>query len=730
MSLKRFKSKWETTSSCDEPRPDGKPGFKARVVRLKEVTPPASLLPTPPSSVDGEADEADSAEFNFQGHGTKLRPINLAPQVGRYRPFNKGLSTPPIKPASPERNETSAEKTTKNTTQLPSIPVDEPTPGTKPAHSPTATPIGADFSSSPEPPRHGSPPPRQTGEEDEDSSDSGYGGEGGGKSEGVVFEMKAQQDFPQASGYLRKQEIFVVTKNTDREGLTFDRRSADLESNLDALRPLNLTSSRAPRQITPSVQTEPLCLTTKDAPLSPGRLEQHDYTSSLYSSHGDAMDVTAAAPLNMVVDKSRTLSSDTAAFRAAVATQAGERSSPETTELTTAHPDLTRESPDLTFKNIGHFDNAINLSAAAQIRGAKDGEKAQTAAAAHFTANWTTAPTFPGQFQIPRQNSPPPPPPAPRSDACAAEQAVHDISLGSVIMGPGPIFGSSPATTPTVSTSPTARRRPAAPLTTTANPATATVAPSTNPLAESLQATQIPISLAASPQNAIMFSSALSGSSATASTSPSAAAATATIYLDNVKMVPADGSTATATAVIVVNPAPIISPVGGITLSALNPVQASNKRSASPPASEATKPKLYKVTKTRNVSNDNRERAFVCDYKDCGKTYLKSSHLKAHYRNHTGERPYSCPVDGCERRFARSDELSRHRRAHTGEKKFACAICGHRFVRSDHLMKHEMRHGKRKARELKSKTSAKAQTSSQKSFVLHLPDQGGVHIET
>ncbi|TGZ71444.1 hypothetical protein CRM22_002635 [Opisthorchis felineus] len=105
-------------------------------------------------------------------------------------------------------------------------------------------------------------------------------------------------------------------------------------------------------------------------------------------------------------------------------------------------------------------------------------------------------------------------------------------------------------------------------------------------------------------------------------------------------------------------------------------------------------------------------RQYNCTFPGCPKSYTKPSHLKAHFRKHTGERPYICTfpfsskmgrkqrIDEilgmiCGQRFGRSDELTRHRRKHNMDPPFRCSVCPKSFYRTDHRLAHQRRHQKR-----------------------------------
>ncbi|KAG9262919.1 transcription factor Sp6-like [Astyanax mexicanus] len=93
-------------------------------------------------------------------------------------------------------------------------------------------------------------------------------------------------------------------------------------------------------------------------------------------------------------------------------------------------------------------------------------------------------------------------------------------------------------------------------------------------------------------------------------------------------------------------------------------------------------------TAATGSDDDKRKHLHNCHIPGCGKAYVKTSHLKAHLRWHSGDRPFVCNWLFCGKRFTRSDELQRHLQTHTGAKRFGCSVCPRVFMRSDHLAKH------------------------------------------
>ncbi|KAK0082575.1 hypothetical protein PV325_010170 [Microctonus aethiopoides] len=90
--------------------------------------------------------------------------------------------------------------------------------------------------------------------------------------------------------------------------------------------------------------------------------------------------------------------------------------------------------------------------------------------------------------------------------------------------------------------------------------------------------------------------------------------------------------------------------------------------------------------------NDDDGRPHKCWV--CPAAFRKISHLKQHYRRHTGERPFKCTK--CDRRFTSNSVLKAHLQTHEKSRPYNCNVCNARFSTQSSMKRHLVTHSNKR----------------------------------
>ncbi|XP_006991362.2 uncharacterized protein LOC102921798 isoform X1 [Peromyscus maniculatus bairdii] len=101
---------------------------------------------------------------------------------------------------------------------------------------------------------------------------------------------------------------------------------------------------------------------------------------------------------------------------------------------------------------------------------------------------------------------------------------------------------------------------------------------------------------------------------------------------------------------------------------------------------------MYSMARQNHEKTHKREHSYIC--KHCGKVCIHSYHLLQHERRHTREKRYAC--NQCGKAFRRSSNLHKHERIHSKEKLYTCKQCGKAFISAGNCYNHERIHSAEK----------------------------------